>query len=258
MESTRAAPSDSPSGPVGESGSEAAEARVAGPGSSDAAGPSGLRAPWSDVSWELLHGGRNDTKGCVWEGRLGERRLICKDLGSRALRPVAGLRRRWALRNEIRALRLLDSVPGVPRLLDDWPGGVIMEWVPGTPLAGHDRKGVAPEVLDRFAAIVAAVHAKDVVIGDLHWRNVLVGDRGEVHLVDFELAQDRRHGLGRWVGGYMSRRDLFSVARLRRRYGAPLSDEQQALLDKPPFWRSGYRRLKRGLRNLGRRVGVGD
>ncbi|WP_285729474.1 class III lanthionine synthetase LanKC [Nocardiopsis sp. ATB16-24] len=124
---------------------------------------------------------------------------------------------------EEKALRRLDGIRGIPRLHDAFTLGghrfIVQEYREGLPLyswcaAYHPRvikadppeKEVADftarllEVLRRVEEIVAAIHERGLVAGDLHMNNVLVGPDDEVTVIDFEQAfeigEEWRPGLG--------------------------------------------------------------
>jgi hypothetical protein len=212
--------------------------------------PAGLPAPWDALEWRPLAPFRNTAKARVFWAQDGGRRLVCKD-GSLALeRPLVGRFRRWALANEARALAGMSGIAGVPRLLAHWRGGLVMEFVPGRMLTEHRRGSVPESVFDELDRIVGAIHAAHFAIGDLHRRNILVDDERHVHLVDFELAQDSRRGLGRLIGGQLMRLDRLAAARQRQYHGARLDAAQAELLSRRPLPYRLFRRLKRWLRAM--------
>ncbi|MGO1056626.1 class III lanthionine synthetase LanKC [Crossiella sp. CA198] len=136
------------------------------------------------------------------------------------------------LDNEAAALRVLDGVPGVPRVHDVvqvWEHRfLVMDLVPGTnlqhwfgqhyPLIGvasapeQRREYVARalRVLDKVTELVAAVHERGMVFADLHPANIMISERdGEdvIGLVDFEaafpIAENRNQRFGH--AGFTSR-----------------------------------------------------
>ncbi|MER5671457.1 class III lanthionine synthetase LanKC [Pseudonocardia alni] len=145
-------------------------------------------------------------------------------------RPHAGLSRSGAdavarLDHEAAMLRLLDGLDGVPQLVDVFttaghrflamtrvPGRTLQAWMalhhpligPGGSAADRARYTErALDLRDRVADLVARLHARGVVFGDLHPANVLVDDGPDgvrVGLVDFEnaspVADGRRQEMG--------------------------------------------------------------
>jgi serine/threonine-protein kinase len=97
--------------------------------------------------------------------------------------------------NERDILRRLDGMAIAPRLLDagihDEHPYLIMDWVPGVDCAvaaaqrRHDRASLI-ELCVSIADAYAALHARGVLHGDVHARNILAGDRSV--LLDFGYA----------------------------------------------------------------------
>ncbi|HKN56079.1 MAG TPA: lanthionine synthetase LanC family protein, partial [Amycolatopsis sp.] len=154
---------------------------------------------------------------------------------------------------EIRALRRLEGVPGVPRVHDEFtvaghkfvamdriPGQPLQQWLAlnfplvGTSATTADRRAYADRalaLLDRVGELVERVHERGVVFADLHPANVLVGDDGSAGLVDFEAAFDeseaRRQKMGHagfTAGGKQGRAiDRHALAVLRLWFFMPLT-----------------------------------
>ncbi|MFF0147567.1 protein kinase-like protein [Amycolatopsis sulphurea] len=142
-------------------------------------------------------------------------------------RPYAGLDREGVdavtrLRHEHEILDRLAGVTGVPRVyerflvwehhylaMQQMPGQTLGNWLAehyplthGSPseadlLTYRER---ALHVLAQVESILAEIHRRGIVFGDLHGRNILVDDQDVVSLIDFELAADvdsaRRPRLG--------------------------------------------------------------
>lgn len=97
----------------------------------------------------------------------------------------------WSLGREHHIYKLLEGVDGVPRaygMIDR--DGLLIEYVDGTYISRKKiRSGeyVVPEDLyDRCFAVVDAMHERGVFHLDLRNRkNFLIGDGGEVHVIDF-------------------------------------------------------------------------
>ncbi|MFC9330039.1 class III lanthionine synthetase LanKC [Kitasatospora sp. NPDC057015] len=130
-------------------------------------------------------------------------------------RPFAGLDQRGVdavtrLRNEHAILLRLAGVPGVPAqhgLLTAWEHEfLVQEFVEGRSLSewlttryplihpDADEAAVAEytrealQIVARVEAALAAIHARGVVFGDLHPRNLIVRPNGDICFIDFELA----------------------------------------------------------------------
>jgi len=215
--------------------------------------PEALPPPWDALEWRLLAPFRNRAKARVFVAPHEGRRVVCKDASRVSRLPGVGLFRRWTLRNEARALRALDGLPGVPRLLAAWRTGLVMEFVDGRLLTELRGTRVSGEVFDRLDALVAAIHARGVAIGDLHRRNILVDGAGQVGIIDFELAQPTGRGPRGALATRLQRLDRFAAARQREAFGAPLRPEHESLLAQPPAWYRMGRRFKRWRRQNRRR-----
>lgn len=146
---------------------------------------------------------------------LATRKSDGKEVVLKEARPHAGLDREGRdavarLELEHAILTKLENVQGVPAVYDrftEWEHlFVAMEFMPGRSLGqwlGHNypltHKDTTDEQLteyrDRALALVhkvedlmARVHERGVVFGDLHTLNILVDDDDEVSLIDFELS----------------------------------------------------------------------
>jgi len=212
--------------------------------------PHGLPPPWSALAWSQIAPARHDRKARLFGAARQEGAVVCKDFSRPMRRPLGRYPRKLLLRNELRALRRLEGLPGVPPLLAAWPTGFVMGHVPGARLSDLERGSVPAEVFDALDSLVASIHARGVIIGDLHRRNILVDDALRVHLVDFELALVADAGLGRLARRQLLAMDRLAAARQRDQHGRPLSAEQRELLARPPLLRRVLMSLKQGRRRL--------
>ncbi|WP_285733688.1 class III lanthionine synthetase LanKC [Kitasatospora phosalacinea] len=151
--------------------------------------------------------------GGVYLGRAAEGdgpQVVLKEA-----RPFAGLDQRGVdavtrLRNEHRILTRLAGLPGVPEqygLLTVWEheflvqeyveGRSLSEWLTAEyplvhPDAGPEAVAAytrdALGIVDRLERTLAGLHARGVVFGDLHPRNLILRPDGELCFIDFELA----------------------------------------------------------------------
>jgi tRNA A-37 threonylcarbamoyl transferase component Bud32 len=130
-------------------------------------------------------------------------------------RPYAGLAADGAdavqrLERERETLERLAGIKGVPALHDHFALGehhfLALEFISGAPLnkvfarrypmndpaAGPAEfaaySGWALRVCAQIEEIVAAIHARGIVHGDIHLFNILVGDDDQLTLIDFEVA----------------------------------------------------------------------
>lgn len=97
----------------------------------------------------------------------------------------------WQLSREARAYERLAGLAGVPRFLGRIDRNAIaIEYVGGIRLPKvHHRMGGVPRVAERLRALLAEVHARGVIHGDLRSRdNFLVTRSGDLYLIDFSSA----------------------------------------------------------------------
>lgn len=104
---------------------------------------------------------------------------------------------RWLCRHEVRFYSSLRHVPNVPALLGRLGNtGFIHVFVPGRPLA----KGMAlpDSFFPELRQVLAEIHRRRIAYVDSNKReNILVGDDGRPHLIDFQISYDL-HDFGDW------------------------------------------------------------
>ena len=195
---------------------------------------------------EPMHPGRHVTKADVHRVEVNGRRFAVKDY---RLRPawVRGTIGRWSLGREERAYRALAGTAGIPPL-DGRPHPLVLvtALVEGTSLAGWDRDRPLPErFFPRLKDLLARVHGRGVVQGDLHHRDVLVGEEGNPWLVDFSTSLIARSGPGPlWRLG--ARLDRRAVLKLQERFQpGTLTPDKRHDVDHPPVLYRWVRSLTR-------------
>lgn len=154
---------------------------------------------------------------------FGRVELVRREDGARAIRRVACggripltrfVARRLA-RREVRALRALEGLSGVPALVAAESGTLLRSYVEGSAL--HQAEALPRDFFDRLDELVLALHARGVCHNDLHKeQNVLVARDGRPWIVDYQLASVHRRG-GRLFAS-RAREDLRHVEKHRRRY----------------------------------------
>lgn len=100
--------------------------------------------------------------------------------------------RRLAAREE-RAMALMEEVEGFPRRVGPItvegrraPNGVAHRWIEGRTFAPSLK--VDDDFFPRLREMVEALHRRNVAFVDLSkWENILVGDDGRPHLIDFQI-----------------------------------------------------------------------
>lgn len=199
--------------------------------------------------------GRNTTKADVVVFDRDGRRIAVKDYGPRPLwvRLTIG---RFMIAREAAAYRALAGIDGLPRCHGRvGPYALALDWIDAKPLAALVGATLSPSVFDALDRIVGDVHAHGVALGDLHHRDVLVGEGGSVHVVDLATAWVLGPRPGAWRRFVFQRlrgNDLVSAARLRARFTA--ISEAEALASVPAAavrrhasgrnWKRAWNRLR--------------
>lgn len=176
------------------------------------------------------------------EGALAVRRVAA---GGRV--PFSRLLAQTLLRREARALRALEGVPGVARVLAQAAdgGALLRSYLPGTPLCL--ARELPRDFFERLEELVRALHERGVCHNDLHKEgNVLVGEDGYPNLVDFQLASVHvRRGRAFHV---RAREDLRHVWKHRSHYLRGLGEpDPLAHAPRRSFLAEGWRRLGKPL-----------
>jgi len=161
---------------------------------------------------------RNKSKAVLHAAMRGGKAVAVKDYSGRSL--PARLYGRFTLTNEERAYARLAGVRGIPACYGRPVRDVLeLEHIPSRPLSAFKAGAVSPAVFEKLERIVAAMHARGVANGDVHRSNVLMGDDGEVYLIDFAhslAARDpRQPGLAVRL---LMQLDLYALARMKARY----------------------------------------
>ncbi len=123
------------------------------------------------------------------------RPVVCKFNRKQPIGPLPmGWLGRLLARNEREALRRLDDLPSVP----GWSGPVLVNgrelrnavahaFVPGRPL-GKDTQ-VGDDFFPELRRLLDTMHHRGLAYVDLHKReNILVGEDGRPHLIDFQIS----------------------------------------------------------------------
>jgi RIO-like serine/threonine protein kinase len=156
---------------------------------------------------------------------------------------------RWLARylagREARALRKLDGLPGVPRLVSAERHRLTREWIDGRPM--HHARPNDPHYYRRALLLLRRIHRRGVAHNDLAKEtNWLVTLRGEPALVDFQLAHCSRTR-GRFFR-MLAHDDLRHLLKHKRTYLPHLlTQRERAILAKPSLlarvWMSTGKRL---------------
>lgn len=186
-----------------------------------------------------------------WEGAPA----ILKDYHGRPalIRATLG---RVVLGREFRALRRLDGVAGVPRLLGDLgPHAMLMERLDAERLPRDEVNPPPIEFFDRLDALVATLHKRGIGHGDLRRTNIMIDAEHRPYLIDFATAVTAKSGdsgmdrIQAAVTGFLFRRmarvDRAKLARIKAEFHPEaLSDAEKRHAERNPW----YMRLGRGFK----------
>ena len=188
-----------------------------------------------------------------WEGRPA----VMKDFSGRPWL-VRVLVARWIAAREVRMLRRLVGMEGVPRLLAvAGPEALVMERIDGTRVPRRRRGGRPPvEFWDRARRLIEQLHEQGIAHGDLRFKNVLIGPGGQPYLIDFATAMRRRPGrAGAWLADFFFQRcrrvDQFNFARMKAKFEPEgLDEDERRWLGETPLYLKIGRFLKKRVYRL--------
>ena len=127
---------------------------------------------------------------------------------------------RWLCTRELRFYGRLADLPNVPDVLGTvGRTGVVHAYVEGRPLC--NRRPVPDGFFAQLLALLDELHRRDIAYVDTNKpENILLGDDGRPHLIDFQISWDLHRGrtrLHRWWLGLLQAEDLYHVRKHRRR-----------------------------------------
>ncbi|HJM39303.1 MAG TPA: serine/threonine protein kinase [Planctomycetota bacterium] len=143
------------------------------------------------------------------------------------LRPLA----RLLLRREGRALRQLDSLPGIPGFVQETRGSLTRTWVAGEPMQIAQPNN--PAYFEEARRLLTRMHRMGVAHNDTAKEpNWLVRENGMPGLVDFQLAVLSKHR-GK-VFRILAREDLRHLLKHKRTYCPRFLTEREMQILKTP------------------------
>ena len=192
-------------------------------------------------------------------------RIVCK---LNRMQPALGVGLGWLGRRlatrEMRALERLRDLPNVPVPCGpvrvngrELPNAAARAFVSGHPLAGNEHVGddFFPELLD----LLTAMHRRGIAYVDLHKReNILVGDDGRPHLIDFQISFDVTNPRVRWLPGIrevfemLCQSDLYHLTKHVTRHRP--DQRLPGLTEARPWWIDAHRAAAMPFRELRRRL----
>ena len=128
---------------------------------------------------------------------------------------------RWLCRREMRFYLKLCDLPNVPPLVGQiGPTGFVHGFVPGRPLS-KDRP-VPDKFFDQLLELLAELHRRDIAYLDTNKpENILLGDDGRPHLIDFQISYDLCELGNTWLNRRLLRQlqheDLYHILKHKKR-----------------------------------------
>lgn len=207
------------------------------------------RATLKSAPWESLHPSQAWTQASIhaleWEGQP----LVIKDFGDRGwlARHTIG---RWTIRKEARVYKMLEGIEGIPKVHGVIEGpALVMERLPVKHLPKERRGSLTTTFFDELDRLLAEMHSRGVGHGDMRRKNILIGEDGHPHLIDFTTACRCPNGTW-WPKSAIFRQivvsDRIKVLRIRQEYlpGMVLSAEQRQLLRQETWIHRFLRRMR--------------
>jgi hypothetical protein len=140
---------------------------------------------------------------------------------------------KWLCRREKRFYAALSDLPNVPPVLGQTgPTGFVHRYVPGRPLG--DGQPVPNGFFDQLLELLAEMHQREIAYVDTNKpQNILLGDDGRPHLIDFQISYDLHDFGNNWINRRilrrMQREDVYHVLKHKRRLRPDeLTDEERA------------------------------
>jgi hypothetical protein len=190
------------------------------------------------ITWRLARTHKHDFWAVTgfYENDRGERAVL--KMGR--TEPFAGLPLefigRFLCRREMRFYTALRELPNIPPVLGTVGStGFLHAFVPGAPL-GKDRP-VPDEFFDDLERLVHEIHLHRIAYVDANKpENILLGDDGLPHLIDFQISWDLRelgdNFLNRWWLRRLQQSDVYHVLKHKKRLRPDqLSEGERAIVE---------------------------
>lgn len=193
----------------------------------------------------------------------GDRDKVVLKVGRTA--PLFGLPMRWSGRlladHEAKLFHLMEGIAGIPAFRG-WFGetGIIHDYVEGRPLQKEDT--IDDAFFPRLVGLIEAIHKRGAAYVDLEKReNIILGDDGCPHLIDFQISWHMAASRGGEVWPFRMIRDVLQASdkyhimkHWRRLRPDQLAGTQIDGSYRPPFWIRWHRAIFRPLTLLRRQI----
>ncbi len=186
-----------------------------------------------DVPWELVRTHKHDFWAVTgfYQNAAGE--LAVLKMGR--TEPFCGMSMEWTgrflCRREMRFYEKLADLPNVPQVMGRvGTTGFVHEYAKGEPLS-RDRR-VPDGFFDRLLELMEELHRRGLAYVDANKpQNILLGDDGLPHLIDFQISWDVKefgeNFVTRWFLKRMYRADIYHVLKHKKRMRPDEMTEEQ-------------------------------
>jgi hypothetical protein len=190
-----------------------------------ALGKSGLPAQFAidGVGWRLARAVKHDFWAATgfYEDGAGRRAVLkmsrVEDFAGFPLDWIG----RFLCRREVRFYNRLSDLPNVPRVLGlIGKHGFVHDYVPGRPL--QKDKPVPDGFFGELAGLLEELHRRGIAYVDTNKpENILLGDDGRPHLIDFQISWDLQEWgdwwLNRWILRRLQHEDFYHILKHKKR-----------------------------------------
>jgi len=193
--------------------------------------------------------------------RLGGRDAVVKDYGRRGnlFKRLLGT---FLARREVAALRRVEGIPNVPRVLaSPQPWMLVIEHVNAKSVTALDAPRLDREFFDRLTSLVDELHGRGLAHGDLEkLDNILVTPAMQPAVVDFAASvMSGANPLAALALGHMQDNDRRAICKLKSLFAPELltDDEQRRLAHRgaAELW---FRRLRKYVRRPVKSLATGN
>lgn len=147
---------------------------------------------------------------------------------------------RWVNRREMRFYTKLSDLPNVPSLVGTvGDTGFVHAYAPGEPLSR--RSTIPDDFFDQILGLIALLEARGIAIVDTHKpENILLGDDGRPHLIDFQISFDMADMWNVWPARPLlrmfRRTDVYHTLKHKKRLRPDLLTEAERALVERRSW----------------------
>jgi len=148
---------------------------------------------------------------------------------------------RWLCNREIRFYRACQDLPNVPEFLGRvGKTGFAHAYVPGQPLS--KERPIPNDFFDNLAQLLQELHRRNIAYVDTNKpQNILQGDDGHPHLIDFQISFDLQDFCGdnfltRAILRRLQKEDLYHILKHKRKLRPDLLTPEESARAKKLSW----------------------